>query len=71
VEKDELVKRILSRGEGRSDDTEEAIEKRLTIYNKETAPVLNYFEKSGLIREIQGLGTINEIFNRITSKLKA
>lgn len=71
VEKEELVKRILSRGQGRADDTEEAIEKRLAVYEKETAPVLNYFAESGLIREIDGIGSVEEIFNKITKAVTA
>jgi adenylate kinase len=71
VEREELVKRILSRGQGRTDDTEEAIEKRLSVYHKETAPVLNYFADSGLIKEIDGIGTVDDIFNRITKAVSA
>jgi len=71
VERDELVKRILSRGQGRADDTEEAIEKRLAVYKKETAPVLNYFAESGLIKEIDGIGSVKNIFDRITKAISA
>jgi adenylate kinase len=71
VERKELVKRILARGEGRADDTEEAIEKRLAVYNNETAPVLNYFAESGLIKEIQGTGSVKDIFQRITKAVSA
>lgn len=71
VDREELVKRILSRGQGRADDTAEAIEKRLTVYQNETAPVLNYFEGSGLIKEIDGIGTVQDIFTRITKAVEA
>lgn len=71
VEKEELVKRILSRGQGRADDTAEAIEKRLAVYEKETAPVLNYFSDSGLIKEIDGIGSVEEIFNKIIKAVTA
>lgn len=65
----ELIRRILSRGEGRSDDTEEGIKTRLQVYRKETAPVLNYYKKKGKVEKINGVGSIDEIFERIKSVL--
>lgn len=70
VPEEELIKRILSRGEGRSDDTEEKIKTRLNVYSKETKPVLEYYEKQDKVQEINGLGTIEEIFDRIKDALK-
>ncbi|TNE71857.1 adenylate kinase [bacterium] len=69
VPKDELIKRILSRGEGRADDTPEKVAVRLDVYEKETAPVMGYYKKTGVFSSIDGVGTIDEIFGRITSKL--
>ena len=40
VEEEELVRRILSRGEGRADDNEESLRNRLQVYRRETGPVL-------------------------------
>lgn len=71
VDQDELVKRILSRGQGRTDDTKEGIEKRLEVYHRETAPVLNFFKDSGLICEINGIGSVQEIFNLIVQEVKS
>jgi len=65
VPEEELVKRILSRGEGRSDDTEEGVKKRLEVYREETKPVKNYYEKKGLVTYIDGVGSIDKIFERI------
>ncbi|MFP8489974.1 adenylate kinase [Gracilimonas sp. Q87] len=70
VPEEELVKRILSRGEGRADDTEEKVKTRLKVYRKETKPVLDHYQKQGKVHEVNGLGTIDEIFNRIKSTLK-
>lgn len=70
VPEEELIKRILSRGEGRSDDTEEKVKTRLQIYREETKPVLDYYDKQGVVQKIEGLGTIDEIFERIKSALK-
>jgi adenylate kinase len=65
VPEEELVSRILSRGEGRSDDTPEKIKTRLQVYKKETEPVLNYYKKQGVVEEIDGVGEVDEIFQRI------
>jgi adenylate kinase len=69
VPEEELVKRILSRGQGRTDDTEEGIKNRLKVYHKETAPVLAHYKAKGQAKEINGIGTIDEIFGRIKSAL--
>ena len=59
VPEDELVRRILSRGEGRADDNEETVRKRLAVYASETEPILEHYEAS-LVR-IHGVGEIDEI----------
>ncbi|MDR9419858.1 adenylate kinase [Gracilimonas sp.] len=69
VPEEELIKRILSRGEDRSDDTEEKIKTRLEVYREETQPVMNYYEKQGKVQKIDGLGSIDEIFNGIKEVL--
>lgn len=69
VPEQELVDRILSRGQGRPDDTPEKIKTRLQVYNNETEPVRNYYEKKGLVKEIDGVGNIDEIFERIVKAL--
>ena len=69
VPEDELVIRILSRGQGRADDTPKKIKTRLQVYHDETEPVLNHYQKKGSVIEIDGIGSIEEIFNRIDSAL--
>ena len=69
VPEDELVRRVLSRGQGRTDDTEEGIKNRLSVYHNETTPVLAYYNKKGMAEEINGTGSIEEIFDRIISAL--
>ena len=69
VPEEELMKRILARGEGRSDDTPEKVKVRLEVYNDETAPVLNYYKQKSLHKAINGLGSIEEIFGRIQKAL--
>lgn len=65
VSEQELVKRLLIRGEtsGRSDDTDETvIQKRLNVYTNETAPVADYYKKSKKFQAVKGEGTVEEIF---------
>lgn len=69
VPQEELINRILSREDGRSDDTPEKIKTRLEVYFNETEPVLNYYKKQGIVKEINGMGSIDEIFERIKNEL--
>ena len=69
VPENELISRILSRGQGRADDTEEKIKTRLKVYHDETEPVQSHYATKGIVKEIDGIGTIDEIFERITSSL--
>jgi adenylate kinase len=67
VPDDELVKRIRGRGEGRADDTEEVLLRRLEVYRSETAPVLQHY-RDQLIR-VHGVGSVDEIQTAILEAL--
>jgi adenylate kinase len=71
VEKQELITRLIKRGEtsGRADDTPETIEKRLTVYDNVTSPVINFFKKEGCYCSITQTGTIDEIFGAVEAAL--
>lgn len=69
VPEKELVDRILSRGEGRSDDSPEKVKNRLAVYREETQPVLNHYKKQDAVESINGVGSIEEIFDRIKNTL--
>ncbi len=72
VAHDELVKRLLNRGlsSGRADDKDEnVIENRIKVYNKETAPVADFYNKQNKFHGIKGVGEIDEIFNRLVSAI--
>ncbi|WP_441000024.1 adenylate kinase [Fodinibius sp. SL11] len=71
VPEQELIDRILSRGEGRSDDSPEKVKNRLSVYHKETEPVLKYYKKQDVVKTIDGVGSIKEIFNRIKDTLNS
>jgi adenylate kinase len=53
----------------RDDDREETIANRLRVYDKQTAPLANYYRERGLLREIDGVGEVNEIRTRVTKAL--
>ncbi len=67
VPEDELFKRLADRG--RADDKPEVIRQRLVAYRNQTAPLLDYYGKAGLLSTINGLGTVDEIFQRIRAVL--
>ena len=53
----------------REDDKEEVVKKRIETYHKQTSPLINYYEKNALLREVDGTGTIDEIFAKISKIL--
>ena len=72
VDDDEIVKRILNRGltSGRADDNdEEIIRNRIAVYNSETAQVYDYYAKEDKSVKVEGIGTIDEIFDRLKSEI--
>src|SRR6056297_604933 len=72
VPREELVKRLLKRGEesGRSDDNEETINNRIDVYDRQTVPVTYYYEKMHKHVPINGVGTIDQIFKRIVKAVE-
>ena len=67
ADEDELVQRLINRGlrSGRSDDTPDVIRQRQKIYWDQTAPLLEYYKKRNLLKEVDALGDIPEITKRI------
>ena len=68
VDDQELIKRLLDRGKdsGRPDDqNEEVIAKRIREYNNKTAPLKNYYSQRGKFVSIEGVGSVDAIFNRL------
>ncbi len=69
VEEEELRTRILNRAKtsGRTDDQDiNKINNRIRVYNEETKPVADYYQKQGKFHDIHGIGTIESIFEEIT-----
>jgi adenylate kinase len=73
VTEDELVKRLVKRGEtsGRSDDTnEEIIRKRFSVYKNETEPVANFYDGFGKLEKIHGEGSVDDIFEKLSNSIE-
>ena len=73
VNDEELIKRIILRGQtsGRSDDNAETARKRLDTYYAQTLPLKDYYIKAGKYAQIQGVGSIDDIFAAICQVLDA
>lgn len=67
VPDEELTDRLLKRGieSGRSDDNRETIAKRLEVYHSQTAPLKQFYINEGIYAPIEGIGTIDAIFDSI------
>jgi adenylate kinase len=71
VDTDEVVGRLLRRAqEGRADDTEDVVRERLRIYREETAPLAATYRERGLLRQVDGVGTVQEVTARLVSVLE-
>jgi adenylate kinase len=72
VDEEELIKRLILRGKtsGRADDADENIQRsRQDVYKKETLPVAAWYSKAGKVTSIDGMGGIDEIFERLCSQI--
>jgi adenylate kinase len=68
---EQVVARLLSRGQGRADDTEDVIRHRLDVYASETEPLVGYYRERGLLRTVDGIGSVDEVTARILAVLPA
>ncbi len=71
ADQDALVERLLKRAadQGRSDDNEETIRRRQEVYVEQTAPIVGAYAERGLVVDVDGLGGIDEVGDRIQSAL--
>ncbi len=70
---DEVVRRLLNRAieQGRADDTEDVIRRRLEVYEEQTAPLTSVYAERGLLVTVDGLGEVDEVTGRILEALNA
>jgi adenylate kinase len=72
VDHDELVKRLILRADqsGRPDDRDpEVIENRIDVYKAKTEPIIEYCRKRGIYQPVNGMGTIEDIFGRLSKNM--
>jgi adenylate kinase len=71
VDEDAVVQRLLRRAqiEGRVDDTEEVIRERMGIYRTETAPLAEVYSRRGLLLQVDGMGEVDEVTDRLAAAL--
>jgi adenylate kinase len=71
VDSEAVVQRLLKRAEieGREDDTEQVIRERQAIYRRETAPLTDVYSDRGLLVQVDGMGSVDEVFDRISAAL--
>ncbi len=71
VDIDEVVGRLVKRAadQGRSDDTEEVIRRRLEVYAEQTAPLIENYAQRGIMAEVDGMGSVDEVTDRLRACL--
>ncbi len=71
VDEDAVVERLLKRAEeeGRSDDNEDTIRRRMTVYREQTEPLLDYYSQHQVLRRVNGMGSVDEVFAHICEVL--
>ena len=68
VSDEEMKRRLLGRNEGRADDNEETIAKRLATFNNDTKPIIEFYEKQGNLIKIDASRTVDEIFDNVKTE---
>lgn len=73
VDTEEVIQRLLKRAEidGRADDTEDVIRHRLKVYNEETAPLAVLYRGRGLLYQVDGMGEMEAVAERLQAVLAA
>ena len=71
VDPEEIVQRLLQRAqvEGRADDTEDVIRRRQEVYAEQTEPLIEVYRERGLVIEVDGMGEVDEVTERIFDAL--
>jgi adenylate kinase len=71
VNQEELIQRLLQRAltEGRADDTEDVIRRRQEVYAEQTEPLIDVYRERGILIEVDGLGEIDEVTERVFAAL--
>lgn len=70
---DEIIRRLKGRAEqeSRVDDNDETVRFRLNVFKQETAPLFDFYRERNLFHEVHGLGTVDEVFNRLKQLIES
>ncbi len=73
VDTEEVVARLTKRAqdEGRSDDTEDVIRHRQTVYGEQTAPLVSVYAERGALVEVDGMGSVDDVTSRVFEALES
>ncbi|VDL64658.1 unnamed protein product, partial [Nippostrongylus brasiliensis] len=68
---DTCINRCLHRGQGRTDDNEESLRKRIETYNNQTLPIIQHYEKLGLVKEVPSDKSPEEVYTGVVAAFKS
>lgn len=71
VDNEQIIERLAGRAkaEGRADDTPDSVRHRLNVYDQQTAPVIEFYRAHGQLTVVDGVGSLDDVFNRIVEAL--
>ena len=70
TKKDDICEKCGGKLIQRADDTEETVKSRLNVYKNETAPLINFYKKQGVLKNVDGMKSIEEVFEEISKAVK-
>jgi adenylate kinase len=69
VDREHLAERLARRSEGRTDDSPEVARKRFDVYMEQTRPVVDHYDRKGLLRRVGGLGSVEDVHARLKAAI--
>jgi adenylate kinase len=71
VDDTEVVRRLLARGQGRADDTEDVIRHRLALYHEVSTPLIDFYRRRGLLVDVDGMRPVDEVTSAVFAAVDA